>query len=163
MRRALIALAVLSWSDVSSAQRLLLGGSVEASSGVAAGGPVARMVRRSRTALRIAVDGRNDEDPKLAYSGALLAEIEPRASFGLDAHAMRAFGEHIWVGIGPVGFLAPKTLLGVSAFATYRHTLAPGVGVAAGPAFQLFALGSDLPTTDPIWQVTLRLGVHVDL
>ena len=163
MKRAWLVVALLLWPEVASAQRLLLGGSVEGSAGIAAGGPVARMVRRSRSALRIAVDGRNDEDPKMAYSAGLLAEIEPRASFGLDAHVLRGIGEHWWAGIGAIGILAPKTLLGVSAFAAYRHTLSPNAQLSVGPAFQLFALGSDLPSTDPIWQATVRLGLHVDL
>lgn len=146
-----------------SAQTLLLGGAVEGSSGIAAGGPVARVLRRSRTTLRIAVDGRNDEEPKTAWSAGVLAEIEPRAALGLDAHLLRAVGTHFWAGIGAVGFVAPKTLLGVSAFGAYRLPIATGAQFSIGPAFQLFALGSDLPSAEPIWQATLRVGIHVDL
>lgn len=162
MKRALVVLLLLLPASA-SAQTLLLGGSVEASSGVAAGGPVARVVRRSRTALRIAVDGRNDEQPKTAWSAGLIAEVEPRAALGLDAHVLRAIGAHVWAGIGAVGFVAPKTLIGVSAFAAYRLPIAAGTHFSIGPAFQLFALGSDLPSAEPIWQATLRLGIHVDL
>ena len=160
--RAALAAAVVLAAPGVTAQTLLLGTSVEASSGVAAGGPASR-VARARTALRIAVDGRNDEDPKLAYSGGLVAEVEPRAAFGLDAHVLRSVGPKMWAGLGAIGFLAPKTLLGVSAFGAYRRPFSKGMDLSVGPAFQVFVLGSDLPSTNPIWQLTLRVGVHVDL
>lgn len=145
------------------AQQLLLGGGIEAGSGIAGGGEVARMVRRSRTTLRLSVDGRNDETPKTAYSAGILTEIEPRAGLALDAHVMRLLGTKIWTGAGLIGFVAPKTLIGVSAFGAYHYPLSTGMTFTAGPAFQVFAIGADLPSAQPIWQLTLRIGIHVEL
>jgi hypothetical protein len=159
---ALLSTAVFSVAPSATAQQYLLGAGGEIQSGVAAGGPGARMVRRARTTLRLSVDVRNDELPNDAISGALVAELEPRAALGGDLHYMRLLSPKIAVAAGGIAFVAPKTLLGASAFASYRLPLG-GLRLTTGPGFQIFFAGQDLPTPVPIWQATWRLGFHVDL
>jgi hypothetical protein len=167
MRRAALCLALVCVAATETtnahAQEWVAGGSLELSSGLAGGGSAARATRRARTTLRLGGDLRVDETPDEGWAAGALIELEPHTALGGDVGYLHALGKRWWITAGATAFVAPKTLLGGTAAASYRYPLAKDFQLAVGPSFQVFFLGSDMPDKTPIWQATLRLGVHVDL
>jgi hypothetical protein len=145
------------------AQQWLLGGEGTVSTGLEAGGDPRGVFRRTRTTARIGVDARIDERPNEIFSAGVIVELEPRTSFGLDVRYGRLLSPNWTVDAGVVGFLKPETLFGVTAGATMRDRPGRGFAFTVGPRINLFFLGSDLPTSRPIWQVLVCGGFHVDL
>jgi hypothetical protein len=158
-----LGLALACAPSTASAQSWLMDGQVDLQSGVAGGGSAGRLVRRARTTLRLGLTLRNDEVPKDAFQAGLVLEIEPRSALGLEGHWVRCVSDRVRLGLGGVGFLAPKTLVGASAFGTWKIPLGAGFGLVTGPALQVFFAGRDLPTASPIWQLGWRLGIDVAL
>jgi hypothetical protein len=145
-----------------SAQQYLIGASGEVASGVE-GGTALKGFQVARTRLRLGVDARVDEFPLDIFGVGLLAEIEPHASFGIDARYIRRVGNKFELNVGAIAYVAPSTLLGPSAGFKYRLLLSPSTAFTVGPEVNVFVLGSDLPDGTIIWQGLLQVGIHADL
>jgi hypothetical protein len=145
------------------AQQWLFGGEMTVASGLEGGGDPRGVFRRTRTTARVGIDARVDERPAEVFSAGVLLEVEPHTSFGLDVRYGRQLSPRWAVDAGAMGFLTPDTLFGVTAGATIRDRPGRGFAFIVGPRLNVFFLGSDLPTSRPIWQVLVCGGFHVDL
>ncbi len=145
------------------AQQWLAAGEGTVASGLEGGGDPRGVVRRMRTTVRIGGDLRVDERPNEFYSAAVLLEVEPHTSFGADVRYGRVLSPRWTVDVGAMGYLLPETLLGVTAGAMVRDRPGRGFAFTVGPRVNILFLGSDLPTSRPIWQVLVCGGFHVDL
>lgn len=166
-RAPLAALATLGLAllapGTARAQRWLIGGEATAATGAEGGGDPRGVFRRLRTTARFAIDARVDERPSEFYSAGVLMELEPRTTFGVDVRYGRLISPRWSVDAGAIGFLTPETLLGVTFGATVRDNPNRGFAFVVGPRVNVMFLGSDLPTSRPIWQLLVCGGVHVDL
>lgn len=167
MRRALavaVAALVATAGAPARAQELLIGASAQAASGMQGGGRGdASGIFRARTRLRIGADLRVDESPKDIWMIALVADVEPRSAFGADVRYARALGTHFVVDAGLLSYFAPSTLFGAVAGLDYRLPISTSTAFTIGPDAAFFALGSDLPDGNVLWQVLLQAGIRADL
>jgi len=108
-------------------------------------------------------DLRIDESPQDIFGFAVVAEVEPKASIGLDARYMRMLGKRFAVHVGAIGYFAPGSFVGVSTGAEYRIPLSSGVALTMGPELNFFLLGTDLPDGTVVWQGLFQGGIRVDL
>ena len=165
-RRLLFAIsfcASLLVASTASAQQYLIGASAQLASGVDGGGGTSSAFMRTRTRIRLGCDLRIDESPEDVFGAALLAQIEPRAAFGVDVRYFRAVSPKVTVNAGALGYLAPSSLFGPSAGLDMRFPAGAKTFVTLGPEVNFFVLGSDLPDGTFIWQALLQVGAHVDL
>ncbi len=149
-------------STTASAQQWILGGSAQLGSGIEGGGGGKFQLERARTTLRLGADARVDEFPKDRLGVALVVELEPHTSLGLDVKYMRQVGS-IDLSIGGVGFLYPQSLVGPACGADYRLHLSKTMDLLVGPRLDVFVIGTDLPSGSVVWQGLLQVGIHVDL
>jgi len=161
---ATLVIAVSGSAQLAWAQEWLLGGFADASSGLEGRSERdAPGVRRARTTVRFGGDLRVDENPNVVYSAALLAEIDPRTSMGVDVHYGRLLGLRWLTHVGVIAFVTPQTLFGASFGVTYRQPVSSGVAFTLGASANAYFVGSDLPSPRPLLQAMFRGGVHVDL
>jgi hypothetical protein len=163
--RCLVVLAFLLFAlfaRVADAQQYLIGGSAGLASGIAGGGGATSVLERARTRLRLAIDLRVDEFPKDIFVIGMVAELEPHTSFGLDLRYMRSVSKKIDLNIGAIGFIYPESLIGPVAGLDY-HLLLGKIDLVAGPEFNVFIIGTDLPSNSVVWQALLQVGIHVGL
>ena len=167
VRRRLLVLACFSIVSVfaprAHAQQYILGGSAGLATGIAGGGGENSVLERARTRIRLAVDLRVDEFPKDIFAIAMVAELEPHASVGLDLRYLRMLSKKIEVNAGAIGFLYPASLIGPVAGANYHLPIGTTGNLVVGPEFNVFVIGTDLPSNSVIWQALLQVGFHVDL
>lgn len=146
------------------AQQYVVGGAAEVMTGIEGGGSGFRVPpQRARTTLRLGADVFVDESPKNIFGAAVLVEVEPKASVGLDLRYSRLLGRHATMGAGAIGYVLPETLIGPSFDVQARIPLSRSVAFTAGPMINAYVLGSDLPDGTVIWQGMLRLGIHASL
>ena len=155
-------LAVLLSAHEAKAQQYLIGGSAGLATGLAGGGGATSVLERARTRLRVAVDLRVDEFPKDIFVVGMVAELEPHASFGLDLRYMRSVSKKIDLNVGAIGYIFPESLIGPVVGLDY-HLVVGGVELVGGPEFNVFFLGTDLPSDSVVWQALLQVGVHFGL
>ncbi len=160
---ACLALAWALWGHAAHAQQWVLGASAEVASGVAGGGPENPVIERARTRLRIGVDLRVDEFPKDIYAVAILAEVEPHSSFGIDFRYMRRLSPKIDVNVGVMGFIFPESLVGPACGVRYHLALSKTIDLLVGPEIDLLVIGTDVPSDSIVWEGLLQVGVHLDL
>ncbi len=158
-----VAAAVLATPATSLAQQFNLGGSATLASGLAGGGAGKILLERARTRLTAGVDFSVDEFPKDVFFVGGVAEIEPHASFGLDGAYRRRVTPKLEVEAGGIGILFPESLIGPKVGSTYRIVLSRSLTLLAGAELDAFVVGSDLPGNSVVWEILLKVGVHVDL
>ncbi|HEX7664931.1 MAG TPA: hypothetical protein VF407_10480 [Polyangiaceae bacterium] len=158
-----MALAATLAAQTASAQQYKVSAYAGLSSGVEGGGTSDFGIRRARTMVRLGADASVDEFPKEIFGLYGVAEVEPHASFGGEARFMHMLGTSNLVHIGGIGLLAPSTLFGANAGFAHRFNFSKSVALEAGPAFQVFFIGSDLPDNAVIWQGLLQVGIHANL
>jgi hypothetical protein len=162
-RAALMGLGVFLSSRVGEAQQWVVGTSAELASGLAGGGSDGVVMERARTRLRIGADLRVDEFPKDIFGVSVIAELEPRASFGIDLRYMRRISPRIDIGAGAVGLIFPESLVGPSCAMRVHFALSHALDLVVGPEVDVFVIGTDLPSDTVVWQALLQVGVHIDL
>lgn len=145
------------------AQKWLMTGTSEASSGVESGGGRSPSVGRAQTRMRMGVDLAVDESPEDVFGAAVLVALEPRTAFGLDARYTRVLRERFAFSAGAIGFIQPGTLVGPVGAFEYRHPIANSFRLTAGPELDVFVVGNDLPDKTVIWQALFHVGLRVDL
>jgi hypothetical protein len=146
------------------AQQYVVGGDAEVLTGIEGGaGGFKVPPQRARTTLRLGGSVFVDEFPKNILSAAVLLEIEPKASVGVDARYSRLLGRHFTAGVGAVGYVLPETLIGPSFDVQARLPMSKHVAFTVGPMINAFVIGSDLPDGTVVWQAMLRLGIHANL
>jgi len=160
---AVVVAALLFHVRPAAAQQWVIGGNAEVASGIAGGGDGMTIIERARTRIRLGADLRVDEFPKDIFAIAIVAEIEPHSSFGLDLRYVRQVTPKIDVSVGAIGFIYPESLVGPVAGLRYHITVSHAVDVVVGPELDVFVIGADLPGEGIIWQTLLQAGVHVDL
>lgn len=157
-------LAIATFASLAQAQQYMVGGAAEVMTGVEGGvGSFKIVPQRARTTLRLGGDLSIDEFPKDIVSAAVLLEIEPKASAGLDVRYARLFGNRLTAGVGAIGILLPKSLIGGSFDVQARFRLASRLQLTVGPMINIFVVGSDLPDNSVVWQGMLRVGIHANL
>jgi hypothetical protein len=119
-------------------------------------------VRRARSRLRLGVELRVDERPSDAFIVACLVDVEPKSSVGFDLRYGRLVGPFLLTA-GPIGYVAPQSLLGGAGAATARVSWSSHLALEVGPEVTAFALGTDLPDGSVLWQALLKGGLRVDL
>lgn len=162
---ALLAAAVASAAPTAApAQELHVAGAADVLAGIEGGGSgYAAGVRRTRTTLRLGIEGHVDEQPKHWLGVGALVEVEPRASFGADLRYLLRFRETMVLQAGVTTLLAPNNLIGATFGYAYRLPLGTGVELDVNPNVNVYFLGGDLPKDSAIWQGMLALGARIDL
>lgn len=160
---AALCLATTFAATTASAQQYKLSAYGGLSTGVEGGGSGSFGLRRARTMLRLGGDAAVDEFPSEIVGLYAVAEIEPHASFGAEARYMHMLGISNVVHVGAIGLLAPYTLFGGNAGFAHRFNFSKSIALEAGPTFQVFFIGSDLPDNSVIWQGLLQVGIHANL
>jgi len=162
-----LALAGALVAPLAAAQEIVLpviGGGFEVASGVEGGGKGhAAGVRRARTSLRVGGELGLAETPGPNVGAGLLLEIEPHTSVGADLRYIHILGDRFALHAGALAMFAPSTLIGASAGAEVRLRLHRVVSLTAGPTFQAFFTGSDLPENNVIWQGLFHVGFNFRL
>lgn len=119
-------------------------------------------IHRARSRMRVGLELRIDERPLDAFVVAALVDVEPRSSLGFDVRYGRLVGPFLLTA-GPIGYVAPQSLLGVVGAASARVKWSARLALDVGPEVTAFALGTDLPDGVVLWQGLLKAGVRVDL
>ncbi len=159
----LLAVATSAIADPAGAQQWVVGANADIASGISGGGPENPVLERARTRLRLGADLRVDEFPKDIYSIAMVAEVEPHASLGLDLRYNRQLSPRIVVDVGAIGLIFPESLVGPVAGLRYGIPMSPKMRLTIGPEVNVFVIGTDLPSDSVVWQILLDVGVHLDL
>lgn len=155
-------LAALGLAPEAEAQQVELAGIADVMMGIEGGGQgYASGIRRTRTTLRFGLEGYMDEQPLHMPALAVRIELEPAASFGADLrYQLRALDDFTFhAGLSTV--LLPKHLIGGTFGAAYRPMLTESLGLYAGPTFEVWFLGADLPADTVLWQAQLEGGLRV--
>ena len=158
---SLVACATMLASPAANAQKWIMSGVSEASSGIEGGGGRAQATGRSQTRMRIGADLAVDESPEDIFGAAVLVAVEPRTAFGIDARYCRLVAERFAFSGGVVGYLQPGSLVGPVAAFEYRHPLAKSFVITAGPELDVFVVGTDLPDRTVLWQALVHVGMRV--
>jgi hypothetical protein len=136
----------------------------QAEGGVEGGGQgYASGVRQARTTLRLGAELGIPDTPRTLWSSALVVELEPRSSLGLDLRYGRLVSNHLMFFGGAQAILAPITLYGLVFGAEGRIPFGKSLSLTVGPTFKVFFLGDDLPSGIVIWQALFQAGFHVNL
>lgn len=160
---ALGACAALVLPAPARAQKWVMEGVSEASSGLEGGGGRVQSTGRAQTRLRVGADVHVDESPDDVFGAALLLAVEPRTAFGLDARYTRNVSGRFGVSGGVVGYFQPGSLFGPVAAGEYRVPLGRALLLTAGPELDVFVVGTDLPDRTVLWQALFHLGFRVSL
>ena len=158
---SLVACATMLAAPAASAQKWIMSGVSEASSGIEGGGGRAQSMGRAQTRMRIGADLAVDESPEDIFGAAVLVAVEPRTAFGVDARYTRLVAERFAFSGGVVGYLQPGSLVGPVAAFEYRHPLAKSFVLTAGPELDVFVVGTDLPDRTVLWQALFHVGMRV--
>jgi hypothetical protein len=159
-----VALALVTFPSRSArAQSWVYGGTAGLATGIEGNGQANGGPRAARTRLRLDVDLHVDEFPQERFGFGILADVIPRAAFGVDAHYIQRISPRFEVAAGGIVYLAPSTLFGPSVDLWYRIPLSKGAAFVVGPEANVFIGGSDLPEGTIIWQGLIQVGIHADL
>lgn len=147
-----------------AAQRPLLGGYFDASTGMEAGGGHGVMrAHRARTALHLGMTFRVDELPKDQLTVGVVAELEPAPTLGAELLYGRWVMPTLLVEAGTTAVIAPETLLGLTAGARFRVRLGPRFSLTFGPRTTFSFIGGDLPEGTVLFNILGVVGIHADL
>ncbi len=158
-----LGIAVSLATTIASAQQYKVSAYAGLSSGVEGGSTSDFGIRRARTMIRLGADASVDEFPKQIFGLYGVVELEPHASFGGEARFMQMLGTSNLVHVGGIALLAPSTLFGANAGFAHRFAFSKSVALEAGPTFQVFFIGGDLPDNAVLWQGLLQVGIHANL
>jgi hypothetical protein len=157
----LVALATFATAPDAHAQKWIMSGISEASSGLEGGGGRAQSMGRAQTRMRIGADLAVDESPEDIFGGGVLVAVEPRTAFGIDARYTRLVRERFAFTGGIAGYLQPGSLVGPVAAFEYRYPIAKSFLFTAGPELDVFVVGTDLPDRTVLWQALFHAGMRV--
>jgi hypothetical protein len=150
-------------SRAAHAQSWVYGGTAGLATGIEGNGQQNGGPRAARTRLRLDVDLHVDEFPKECFGFGILADVIPRAAFGVDGHFILRLPPKFELWAGGIAYLAPSTLFGPSVDLWYRIPVSKGAAFVVGPEANVFFGGSDLPEGTVIWQGLIQVGLHADL
>jgi hypothetical protein len=119
--------------------------------------------QRARFRISGGVDLRNDEDMAQGFGFRGAVELEKRGSVGGEVRYSRWLGRGFGAYVGGIGTIAPETLLGGTAGATFLIPLGPKGGLFLEPSLSALPLGSDLAGNSVLFWGLLTLGVNVRL
>ena len=159
---AVTALTLLG-GGVARAQSWVYGGTAGLATGLEGNGQQNGGPRPARTRLRLDVDFHVDEFPHEVFGFGILADVVPRAAFGIDGHVILRLPPRFELWAGGIAYLAPSTLFGPSVDLWYRIPLSKGAAFVVGPEVNVFFGGSDLPEGTVLWQGLIQVGIHADL
>lgn len=158
----LVGSAALLVAPAAHAQRWVMSGVTQLSSGIEGGGK-ATSTERAQTRMRIGADLFVDENPEDIFGAAVLVAVEPRTAFGIDARYTRVVAQKLAFSGGAIAYLQPGSLVGPVAAAEYRMPFGKNFVFTAGPEANVFILGTDLPDRTVVWQALFQLGLRVSL
>jgi hypothetical protein len=160
---ALVCASIATFAATSDAyaQKWMMSGISEASSGLEGGGGRASSTNRAATRMRLGADLYVDENPDDVFGAAVLVAVEPRTAFGLDARYTRVVGQRFAFSGGAIAILQPGSLVGPVAAFEYRFPLSKSFMLTAGPEANVFVVGSDLPDRTVLWQALFHVGARV--
>jgi hypothetical protein len=145
------------------AQKWIMSGVSQASSGIEGGGGRAQSMGRAQTRMRIGADLAVDESPEDVFGFGFLVAIEPRTAFGIDGRYTRVVRERFAFSAGAIGIFQPNSLVGPVGAFEYRHPIGKSFLLTAGPELDVFVVGNDLPNRTVLWQALFHVGLRVSL
>lgn len=160
---ALTASAMLLVAPAANAQKWVMSGVTQLSSGVEGGGGRTTAMERAQTRMRIGADLFVDERPEDIFGVSGLIGIEPRTSFGIDARYTRVVDNKYAFSAGGIAYLQPGSMVGPVAAAEYRMPMSKNFIMTMGPEANVFIIGTDVPDRTVIWQALFQVGVRVGL
>jgi hypothetical protein len=119
--------------------------------------------QRARLRLSGGLDVRDEEDPVQGLGFRAAVELEKRGSIGGEIRYSRWLGRGFGGFVGVSGTIAPETLLGGVAGATFVIPLGKRFGVFIEPSLSAFPLGSDLPGDSILIWGLLTVGINARL
>jgi hypothetical protein len=119
--------------------------------------------QRARLRLSGGLDLRDEEDPVQGFGFRGAVELEKRGSIGGELRYSRWLGRGFGGFVGVSGVIAPETLLGGTAGATFIIPLGKRTGLFIEPSIAAFPLGSDLPDHSVLIWGLLTVGINVRL
>jgi len=158
-----VAALVLTFAPKAHAQKWVMNGVAQLSSGVEGGGGRTASMGRAQTRARIGADMFVDESPQDIFGAAVLVAIEPRTAFGLDLRYTRTVGQKLAFSGGGIAYFQPGSLVGPVASAEYRIPTGKSFVFTAGPEVNVFVVGTDLPDRTVIWQGLFLVGMRVSI
>ena len=153
----------LTIAPAAHAQKWVMNGVAQFSSGVEGGGGRATSMGRAQTRARIGADLFVDESPQDIFGAAVLVAVEPRTAFGLDFRYTRVVAQKLAFSGGAMAYLQPGSLVGPVASAEYRIPIGKNFVFTAGPEANVYVVGTDLPDRTVIWQGLFLVGMRVGL
>jgi hypothetical protein len=160
---SLLLTAALLTSPAAFAQKWVMSGLSQLSSGLEGGGGKKTQTERAQTRVRVGADMFVDERPDDIFGAAVLVAVEPKTAFGLDFRYTRVVRQKWAFSGGAIGYFQPGSLVGPVASAEYRMPMGKDFIFTVGPEANVFVLGSDLPDRTVIWQGLLLVGLRVGL
>lgn len=145
-----------------SAQQWVAAAQGSIASGVDVGGKDPEM-RRARSTVKLGAELSVDERPKDLFSGFLLVQVEPKASFGGALRYSRLLASKSRVFLGGEALVAPRTLFGAGGGFAQGFAISEKTQITAGPTFNVFFVGQDIPDDMIFWQALLEVGFRADL
>jgi hypothetical protein len=118
---------------------------------------------RARTRATVGLDLAVDEAAYQAFGFRAFVELEHRATLGASLHYAYWLNPSIGLFGGFTGVIAPKTLVGVEAGATFVIPLGKRLGIFIEPSLAALPLGSDLPSDSVVIWGLLSAGVRLSL
>lgn len=161
----LASVALLAPARMARAQSWSANGLVGLGTGLEGGNPGDGSVawHRARTRATVGLDLAVDEAAYQAFGFRAFVELEHRATIGASLHYAYWINPNIGVFGGFTGVIAPKTLAGVEAGATFIIPLGKTLGIFIEPSLAALPIGSDLPSDSVIIWGLVSAGVRLSL
>lgn len=118
---------------------------------------------RARTRAVVGLDLAADEEAYQALNFRAFVELEHRATLGASLHYAYWLNPSVGLFGGFTGVIAPKTLVGVEAGATFVIPMGKTLGIFIEPSLAALPLGSDLPSDSVVIWGLLSAGVRLSL
>ena len=119
--------------------------------------------RRARTRIVLGGELRAADDADEGYAVRLFAEVEKRGSVGGEARYVRWATPKLGLYAGLAGTIAPETLVGAGAGARFLFPMGRRADLFLEPSFTALPLGSDLPSSTPLFWALMTAGVRLGL
>jgi hypothetical protein len=119
--------------------------------------------QRARTRAVVGLDLTPDEAAYQAFGFRGFVELERSTSVGASVHYARWVAPSFGLFVGLTGVIAPSTLFGGEAGATFLIPLGKKVRIFIEPEIAALPIGSDLPKDSVIIWALLSAGLRFDL
>ena len=118
---------------------------------------------RARTRAVVGLDLAADEAAYQAFGFRAFVELEHRVTLGASLRYSYWLNPNIGIFGGFTGVIAPKTLAGVEAGATFVIPLGKRLGIFIEPSLAALPIGSDLPPDSVIVWGLLTAGLRLSI